>query len=89
VALYPDQPEQTGLNVEFTTPTGRISYANPIEGPLAMTSVDDRGASATLTVTVATQVYDASGNLSDGGQATISVECGNILRNPLQASPKP
>ena len=68
---------------------GPLSYANPIDGPAAVVSIDDRGDSATLNVTAPVSAYDTEGTISDAGQATISVECGFILRNPLGASPRP
>jgi hypothetical protein len=89
VALYPDQPEQTGLNIEFARPEGALSLANPIDGPAAVVSIDDRGEGATLSVSAPVQAYDTQGNTSDAGQASITVDCGNILRNPLGPSPSP
>ena len=89
LALYPDQPEQSGVNVDFATPDGPLSYANPVDGPAAVVSIDDRGDSATLKVIAPVEAYDTEGTVSDSGQATVTVECGSILRNPFAASPPP
>lgn len=80
VAVYPDQQDQTALEVDFGTGGSATFYVN-IDGQ-ATSTVDDRGDAATLTVSGTAQAYGASGAVGDGGTVTITVECAVILRAP-------